>query len=114
MCLVLRRGRDCNGLRSVTCPDCFGEGRQSAERTDWHPRDIERNPSGGTNGSETDIRWLIHELRKSREALVHSLARCQDESAGQPESAAAVQFAPEPCARALHRRRRACRSKEVV
>jgi hypothetical protein len=79
----------------VTCPDCFGEGRQmgSVERTEWRLRDIERNHSDGTHGCEADIRWLIHELRQSREALVHILARCQDETAGPPELAAAVQFA---------------------
>jgi len=65
----------------------------SIERTEWRLRDIERNHSAGTHGCETDIRWLIHELRQSREALVHILARCQDESAGPPELAAAVQFA---------------------
>jgi hypothetical protein len=79
----------------VTCPDCFGEGRQlgSLERTEWRLRDIERNHRGATHGCTADIRWLIHELRQSREALVHILSRCQDESAGPPELAAAVQFA---------------------
>lgn len=79
----------------VTCPDCFGEGRQlgSLERIEWRLRDIERNHKSGTHGCEPDVHWLIHELRRSREALVHILARCQDESAGPPELAAAVQFA---------------------
>jgi hypothetical protein len=79
----------------VTCPDCFGEGRQmgSLERTEWRLRDIERNHSGGTHGCEPDVRWLIHELRQAREALTHILARCQDESAEPPELANAVQFA---------------------
>ena len=78
----------------VTCPDCFGEGSQmgSLERVEWRLRDIERNHASGTHGCEPDVRWLIHELRQSREALVHILAQCQDEAAGPPELAAAVQF----------------------
>lgn len=65
----------------VACPDCFGEGRQldSLERTEWHLRDIERAHGGAVHGCEADVRWLIFELRRSREALLQILSRCQDD-----------------------------------
>lgn len=79
----------------TTCPDCFGEGRQlgSLERVEWRLRDIERKHQDGTHACEPDVRWLVHELRQCREALVHILSRCHDESATAPALASAVQFA---------------------
>ena len=65
----------------TTCPDCFGEGRQldSLERTEWRMRDIERAHPGATHGCEGELRWLIFELRRTREALLQILSRCQDD-----------------------------------
>lgn len=65
----------------TVCPDCFGEGRQldSLERTEWRLRDIERAHTGTSHGCDGEVRWLIFELRRTREALVHVLSRCQDD-----------------------------------
>jgi hypothetical protein len=68
----------------TVCHDCFGEGRQldSLERTEWRLRDIERAHQGTTQAADGEIRWLIYELRRTREALLHILSRSQDDSAG--------------------------------
>jgi hypothetical protein len=68
----------------VSCPDCFGEGRPIAlaERAEWRMRDIERAHGDDTHGCARDMRWLMFELRRSREALQQILARCQDEEDG--------------------------------
>ena len=67
----------------TVCHDCFGEGRQldSLERTEWRLRDIERAHQGTTQAADGEIRWLIYELRRTREALLHILSRSQDDSA---------------------------------
>ncbi len=67
----------------VSCPDCFGEGRPIAlaERAEWRMRDIERAHSDDTHGCARDMRWLVYELRRSREALQRIIALCQDEDA---------------------------------
>ena len=67
----------------VSCPDCFGEGRQLAlaERVEWRMRDIERAHRGDSHGCARDMNWLVFELRRSRDALQRILARCQDEDA---------------------------------
>jgi hypothetical protein len=77
----------------VSCPDCFGEGRQLAlaERVEWRMRDIERAHRGDSHGCARDMNWLVFELRRSREALQRILARCQDEDESQP-LAAEVKF----------------------
>jgi hypothetical protein len=65
----------------TVCPDCFGEGRtlDSLERTEWRLRDIERVHRGPSpHGCDGEVRWLIFELRRTREALVRILSRCQD------------------------------------
>jgi hypothetical protein len=68
----------------TVCHDCFGEGRQldSLERTEWRLRDIERAHQGTTQAADGEIRWLIYELRRTREALLHILSRSQDDSVG--------------------------------
>jgi hypothetical protein len=65
----------------VSCPDCFGEGRHIAlaERAEWRMRDIERAHSDDAHGCARDMRWLVFELRRSRDALQQILARCADE-----------------------------------
>ena len=67
----------------AVCHDCFGEGRQldSLERTEWRLRDIERAHQGTTLVADSEIRWLVFELRRTREALLHILSRSQDENA---------------------------------
>lgn len=66
------------------CPDCLGRGLPPARggAMEWRLREIERTHQGTTHGCEADVRWLIVELRRSREALVQILTRCQD--AGEP------------------------------
>ena len=67
----------------ASCPDCFGEGRHVAlaERAEWRMRDIERAHRDDVHGCARDTRWLVFELRRSRDALQRILARCQDEDA---------------------------------
>jgi hypothetical protein len=62
------------------CPDCLGQGLPPARggAMEWRLRDIERAHEGSTHGCEADVRWLVVELRRSREALVRILTRCQD------------------------------------
>jgi len=66
----------------TVCPDCFGEGRQldSLERTEWRLRDIERANQAPSEHA-VEIRWLVFELRRTREALLQILSRCQDDAA---------------------------------
>jgi hypothetical protein len=68
------------------CPDCFGEGRALGHgtRIEWRLRDIERVFRGSGIETEADVLWLVHELRRSREALTRILARCQDAEASDP------------------------------
>jgi len=62
------------------CPDCLGRGLPPARggAMEWRLRELERGHQGDTHGCEADMRWLIVELRRSREALVQILTRCQD------------------------------------
>jgi hypothetical protein len=64
----------------AACPDCFGDGRPRVRgaKLEWRLRQIERTLSGAGTDREADVRWLVHELRRSREALVGILTRCQD------------------------------------
>ena len=70
----------------VSCPDCFGEGRHVAlaERAEWRMRDIERAHRDDAHACAPDTRWLVFELRRSREALQRILAICQDEDETNP------------------------------
>ncbi len=60
----------------TTCPACFGDGH--AGKLEWRLREIERRPGFDADG---DLRWLVQQLRRSRELLVLILARCQDADA---------------------------------
>ncbi|MGH7297455.1 MAG: hypothetical protein ACRELB_21140 [Polyangiaceae bacterium] len=64
------------------CPDCFGEGGalSRGQRLEWRLREIEQAHRHSGREIENDVLWLAHELRRSREALVRILARCQDAS----------------------------------
>ena len=68
-------------LGPVACPDCFGEpkGAPGAGRLEWRLRDIESNHAGAAHGCEADVRWLVFQVRRNREALLAILTRCQDE-----------------------------------
>jgi hypothetical protein len=65
---------------SLVCPDCLGRGLPPARggAMEWRLRELERAHQGAAHGCEADVRWLIVELRRSREALVQILTRCQD------------------------------------
>jgi hypothetical protein len=45
---------------------------------EWRLREIERVYRHSARETESDVLWLVHELRSSREALLRILARCQD------------------------------------
>jgi hypothetical protein len=65
---------------ALVCPDCLGRGVPPAQggALEWRLRELERGHQGASHGCEADLRWLILELRRSREALVQILTRCQD------------------------------------
>jgi hypothetical protein len=64
---------------AVDCPDCMGVGKAPrGEVIEWRLRDIERAASEKPSESAADIRWLVFELRRHREALVRIFTRCQD------------------------------------
>jgi hypothetical protein len=63
------------------CNDCFGEGklRRGSANLEWRLRAIENAYATHADAeTKADVLWLVSELRRSREALVRILARCQD------------------------------------
>jgi hypothetical protein len=62
------------------CPDCFGAGEALSHGTkvEWRLRRIETSSAEWDRDAHATVLWLIHELRRSREALVRILTRCQD------------------------------------
>lgn len=62
------------------CPDCFGAGKalSAGTRLEWRLSKIESSCSRLGRDGEADVLWLVHELRRSRAALLQILARCQD------------------------------------
>jgi hypothetical protein len=62
------------------CPDCFGEGSglRCGTKLEWRLREIERVYRHSGRETESDVLWLVHELRSSRDALLRVIARCQD------------------------------------
>jgi hypothetical protein len=62
------------------CADCFGEGKAPSHGAamEWRLRALEQAYVGSGREIEADILWLVHELRRSRGALLQILARCQD------------------------------------
>jgi hypothetical protein len=73
-------GETVNESGPTACPDCFGEGKSLSRGTklEWRVRDIERVHRDSGRETEADVVWLVYELRRSREALLRILARCQD------------------------------------
>ncbi|HXX69955.1 MAG TPA: hypothetical protein VEK07_22435 [Polyangiaceae bacterium] len=62
------------------CPDCFGGGKalSRSTRIEWRLRQIERSCDASDREVVADLTWLVHELRRSREALLRILTLCQD------------------------------------
>ncbi len=68
----------------VACPDCYGAGRTPAGGAgiEWRLRALESRYSDGSSDVAGDVQWLMHEVRRGREALVRILTRCQDAAEG--------------------------------
>jgi len=62
------------------CPDCGGAGYLPSPHVlvEWRARDIERAHAGAAGGTGGDIRWLLAELRRSRDALTEIAALAQE------------------------------------
>ncbi len=71
-----------------TCPDCFGESTQLNQRTrtEWRLSALERAYRNTPRETAADVLWLVHEVRRSHQALVRILARCQDAPDSDPVS----------------------------
>ena len=69
---------------AAVCPDCFGDGHAPGRgaKLEWRLREIERTHRGSGRDDEGDVLWMVAELRRYRDALVHILARCQDAEEG--------------------------------
>jgi hypothetical protein len=81
-CLTcLGAGEIASDLGPEVCPDCQGDSRAPGRRelVEWRLRDIERVHAGPDHPCESDVRWLVFEVRRGREALLRILSRCQDE-----------------------------------
>lgn len=68
----------------AACPDCFGDGGPLGQgaKLEWRLRQIEQAHLGTGVEGDADVVRLVHELRRSREALVAILTRCQDAEDG--------------------------------
>jgi hypothetical protein len=79
--------RSCHGTGDVgsengmaTCPDCGGAGYLPSPHVlvEWRARDIERAHAGTGGSTGGDVRWLLAELRRSRDALTEISALAQE------------------------------------
>jgi hypothetical protein len=77
-------GEVANEYGPAPCPDCGGAGYLPSAHVlvEWRARDIERAHAGSAGGTGGDVRWLLAELRRCRDALteVAALALELDES----------------------------------
>jgi hypothetical protein len=68
----------------ASCPDCGGAGFLPSPHVlvEWRSRDIERAHAKEQSASARDVRWLLAELRRARDALteIHALAQELDDS----------------------------------
>ena len=68
------------------CPDCGGAGFLPSPHVlvEWRARDIELGNGTGAHSAARDIRWLLAELRRARDALteIHALANELDDDGG--------------------------------
>jgi hypothetical protein len=67
---------------ALACPDCFGDGRGA--KVEWRLRSLDKQYGAIEGELAADMRWLIHEVRRYREALVQILSRCQDADESDP------------------------------
>lgn len=78
-------GETASEFGMASCPDCGGAGYLPSPhvRVEWRARDIELAHASGTTAVARDVRFLLAELRRSRDALmeVASLANELDENA---------------------------------
>ena len=76
------------------CPDCFGGGSAvtAQARTEWRLARIESGLARLDRDTQADVRWLLHELRRCRSALLQILSRCQDAD-GDDDLARAAKYA---------------------
>ncbi len=79
--------KSCQGTGEVgsefgpaSCPDCGGVGYLPSGHVlvEWRARDIERAHAGASGGTGGDVRWLLSELRRSRDALTEISALAQE------------------------------------
>src|SRR5262245_7295754 len=85
LCLTCHgAGEIATDLGPEICPACQGDERCPGRREllEWRLRDIERVHSGEGHACEADMKWLVYELRRSRNALLQILSRCQDAEEG--------------------------------
>ena len=77
------RCKSCHGTGEVgtdggpaRCPDCGGVGYLPSAHVlvEWRARDIERAHAGTAGSTGGDVRWLLAELRRSRDALMEIAA----------------------------------------
>lgn len=63
-----------------TCPDCFGAAAKLSQHTknEWRLSALEQAYRNTGREASADVMWLVHEVRRSQDALVRILARCQD------------------------------------
>lgn len=64
------------------CPDCRDGALSQTTRVEWRLREIEGVYRGSGRETESEVLWLVHELRQSRAALLQILALCQDADEG--------------------------------
>ncbi|HVU02203.1 MAG TPA: hypothetical protein VHE30_10635 [Polyangiaceae bacterium] len=73
------------------CPDCLGHQRAPRGTVmEWRLRDLERAHASHTTGCSGDVAWLVHELRRHREALVEILTLCQEQEGDEPRAVAEI------------------------
>jgi hypothetical protein len=79
--------KSCHGTGEVgtesgmaRCPDCGGVGYLPSAHVlvEWRARDIERAHAGTGGSTGGDVRWLLAELRRSRDALTEISALAQE------------------------------------
>ena len=64
----------------TTCSDCGGSGTLATPATliEWRVREIERDLGARNDETSMDVRWLVFELRRARDALTELLALADD------------------------------------
>jgi len=70
----------------LPCADCAGTGHlpSGLVRTEWRLRELERIHGATAGEAGQDLRWLIHEVRRSHHALLQILAASADLADSEP------------------------------